>query len=80
MALLTRTWPALASWGSGLLHLSLGASVMLAAKETGGVAAAVAVGLLLCGAAELLWERWGCARGVRWRLAPAPSGLSPRSG
>ena len=41
MALLTRTWPALASWGSGLLHLSLGASVLLAAEETGGVAAAV---------------------------------------
>ncbi|MEJ1090257.1 hypothetical protein [Microbacterium istanbulense] len=63
MALLTRTWPALASWGSGLLHLSLGASVLLAAEETGGVAAAVAVGLLLCGAAELLWGALGLRAG-----------------
>lgn len=63
MALLTRTWPALASWGSGLLHLSLGASVMLAAEGTGGVAVAVAVGLLLCGAAELLWGALGLRAG-----------------
>lgn len=53
MARLTRTWPALAVWGSGLLHLSLGASLTLGMARP--LSTAVAVGLLLIGAAELVW-------------------------
>lgn len=53
MALLTRSWPALAVWGSALLHLSLGASLTLGTGRP--VATVVAVGLLLVGVTELAW-------------------------
>lgn len=53
MPRLTRTWPALFSWGSGLLHLSLGAAITLSDPQPGAVA--VASALLVIGSAELVW-------------------------
>ncbi len=53
MGALTRSWPALFGWGSGLMYLSLGAAILLG--EPAGGAVAVAAGLLVFGVTALVW-------------------------
>lgn len=77
MGALTRTWPALFAWGSGLVHIALAASI---SAGTGGSTAIVVMAvLLLLGAAELAWGvaslRAGHPVMSRTRLAGALAGV-----
>ena len=70
-----RTWPALLSWGAGLTHLALGAAVMAAPSP--GPRIAVAVGLVLLGASELVWGALVLRSGrLIWSRALAPAAMA----
>lgn len=74
---LTRTWPALGGWGSGLVQLALGAGMV---TGTGAGARALGAVLVASGAGTLAWgvvrltgdrgTRTGVAVGVAGILAP----------
>ncbi|WP_295010916.1 hypothetical protein [uncultured Microbacterium sp.] len=70
-----RTWPALLSWGAGLTHLALGAAVMAAPSP--GPRIAVAMGLILLGASELVWGALVLRSGrLIWSRALAPAAMA----
>ena len=78
MGRVVRTWPALCSWGAGLLNLALAGSIGAGRRD--GASLVVLAALVLIGLGELAW---GCAslragRGVapRTTIAGALAGVA----
>lgn len=71
LSALTRSWPTLAAWGAGLIHLGLGAGMITKGSDV----AVRAVGALLVtvGAAALVW---GVAALARDRLTAPRIGMA----
>ncbi|MFE6994547.1 hypothetical protein ACFVAE_01165 [Microbacterium sp. NPDC057659] len=75
---MVQTWPAILAWGSGLLHLALGAS--LGAETSGAAGVLVTSALLTLGVGELVWGmaslRAGRPRAPRTAVLGALAGVA----
>lgn len=71
LSALTRSWPTLAAWGAGLIHLGLGAGMVTKGSDV--AVRVVGALLVVVGAAALVW---GVAALARDRLTAPRTGMA----